>query len=254
MPTQQQKADKFHALHVKGDPIVLFNIWDPGSAKVVAEAGAHALATGSAPVAMAQNYGDGEQLPLDQALANAARIAAQTDLPLTLDFEGAYSQQPEGITINTLRALETGVIGFNFEDQIVGSDQFYPINEQITRVLAMRTAIEESGINAFLNARTDLFLKSSAEHHADHLNEAIERAEAYESVGASGFFAPGLTDITLIESLCSRVNLPVNIIMLPGCPPKDKLSAAGVARISYGPVPYRSLMASLGEAARSALT
>jgi 2-methylisocitrate lyase-like PEP mutase family enzyme len=252
MPSQNEKANTFHALHVKGDPIVLYNIWDPGSAATVEKAGAKALATGSWPVAVAQGYGDGENIPMTAVLDNASRIVAGTDLPVTLDFEGGYAEDEAGLKANIAEALATGVIGFNFEDQIIGGKGLHEIDAQAKRVAAVRSAIDDSGINAYLNARTDLFLKSKPEDHAGHLDEAIERAKAYEDAGASGFFAPALLEESLIEKLCSSTSLPVNIIAIPGCPPKETLADLGVARISYGPVPYRSIMKVLEEGARQA--
>jgi len=109
-------------------------------------------------------------------------------------------------------------------------------------------------VQGFLNARTDIFLKAKPDtHNQAMLDEAVERAAVYEQAGADGFFAPGLADEKLIASLCSRVNLPVNIIALPHVPPNKVLSDAGVARISYGPVPYRQMMKSLESAASDAL-
>ena len=253
MPTQSDKAATFRALHVKGDPLVLYNIWDPGSADVVAQAGAKALATGSAPVAMAQGYPDGEGIPLEQSLANVARVVERTDLPVSLDLEGGYSVDPEGINDNAKRALATGVVGFNFEDQVVGTEDLYEIPVQIERVAAMRAAIDDSGTNAFLNGRTDIFLKTPRDRHERNmLRHATERARAYMSAGADGFFVPGLVDPALIETLCASVTVPVNVIALPGCPPKSQLRDLGVARISHGPFPYRNAMATLSEAARRA--
>ena len=253
--TQREKAEKFHSLHVKGDPVVLYNIWDPGSASVVAEAGARALATGSAPVAMSQGYRDGEHIPLQTALANVQRIVEQTDLPVSLDFEGGYAAEPSEIKANVARALATGVVGINFEDQIVGTSELYEPSIQAARIAAAREAVEESGAGAFLNCRTDLFLKNAREQHdAAMLKLAIERAGVFASAGADGFFAPGLVDESLIGELCEAVQLPVNIIALPGCPPKATLARLGVARLSYGPVAYKQLMAKLGEAAKQALS
>lgn len=252
MPTQNEKAKLFHSLHVKGDPVVLYNIWDAGSADTVAKAGAKALATGSWPVAVAQGYGDGHKIPMQDALANAKRIVDGTDLPVTLDFEGGYAVDEAGLKVNIAQALETGVIGFNFEDQIIGGEGLHDVASQAKRVGAVRFAIDASGVDAYLNARTDLFLKSKPDAHASHLDDAIERAKAYEDAGASGFFAPALLDEGLIEKLCASTKLPVNIIAIPGCPPKAKLAELGVARISYGPVPYRKMIAALGEAAKEA--
>lgn len=253
MTSQQEKAKLFHSLHVKGDPVVLYNIWDAGSAKSVEEAGAKALATGSWPVAVAQGYGDGENIPMEVAIANAKRIVDGTDLPVTLDFEGGYSVDEAGLKANVKSALDAGVIGFNFEDQKIGGEGLHPIGLQSKRVTAVRTAINESGTGAYLNARTDLFLKTNPKDHDQTLlREAIDRAKAYEAAGASGFFAPALLDENLIGMLCDAVDIPINIIAIPGCPPKQRLAELGVARISYGPVPYRQMMKALKDGAREA--
>ncbi len=254
MTTQVQHAEAFAALHIKGQPVVLFNIWDAGSAKVVSEAGAVAIATGSAPVAMAQGYADGQHIPVDETLANAARIVRAVDVPVSLDFEGAYAVDADGIRTNVTRALETGVVGFNFEDQVVGATGLYGVEVQTVRVRAMRDACDAAGVPAFINARTDLFLKAAPEDHSENmLEEAIARAKAYADAGASGFFAPALKDEEMIAKLCAAVELPVNIIALPGTPENSKLAELGVARISYGPVPYKQMSAWLGEQAQQAL-
>ncbi len=254
MTTQVQKANSFTALHVKGSPIILFNIWDAGSAGVVANAGAMAIATGSAPVAMAHGFSDGEKMPFEQALTNAARIVASVELPVSMDLEGAYAVDPSGVAANATRALETGVVGFNFEDQIVGSSDLYDVTTQAGRIAALRSAAEIAGVNAFINARTDIFLKSAPETHSETmLDAAIERAAVYAGAGASGFFAPGLKDEAMIERLCAEVDLPVNIIALPGTPSNVRLAELGVARISYGPVPYKRMTTWLADAAQEAL-
>ena len=254
MTTQIERAKAFAAMHAKGQPVILFNIWDAGSAKIVADAGAAAIATGSAPVAMAQGYADGQNIPLDEVLANTARIVQAVDVPVSLDFEGAYAVDAEGIKANVARALETGVVGFNFEDQVVGTSDLHSTDVQASRVRAMREACDAAGVPAFINARTDLFLKAAPEDHSEAmLDEAIARARAFTDAGASGFFAPALKDEAMIERLCSEVALPVNIIALPGTPENSRLAELGVARISYGPVPYRKMLGWLQEQAKQAL-
>ncbi|WP_420584362.1 isocitrate lyase/PEP mutase family protein [Ruegeria sp.] len=254
MSTQITKAETFAALHKKGEPVILYNIWDAGSAGAVRDAGAKAIATGSAPVAMAQGLGDGQNIPIEVALDNAHRIVDAIDLPVTLDFEGAYAEDVLGVAANTQRALETGVIGFNFEDQIVGTSDLYDIETQEARVRAMREGCDAAGIPAFINSRTDIFLKAKPDTHDNAmLDEAIARAKAYADAGASGFFAPGLKDEDMIARLCDSTDLPVNIIALPGTPDTATLASLGVARISYGPVPYRQMIAWLQESAHKAL-
>ncbi len=250
MPTHQENTSRFRAWHISGDPIILYNIWDAGSAKAVASSGAKALATGSAPVAMAQGFSDGEQMPLDLALDNIRRIITAVDLPVTMDLEGGYGVETDAVAKTVSRAIATGIVGFNFEDQIVGGDGLHDINTQSRRIKAARNAADLDSASPFLNARTDIFLKAKPDTHSEAmLDDAIERAHAYEQAGADGFFAPGLADEKLIATLCEKINLPVNIIALPHVPPNDKLCELGVARISYGPVPYRQMIKALGEAA-----
>ncbi|WP_299885118.1 isocitrate lyase/phosphoenolpyruvate mutase family protein [uncultured Ruegeria sp.] len=254
MTDQITRAELFAALHKKGDPIVLYNIWDAGSAGAVRDAGAKALATGSAPVAMAQGFADGQNIPFDHALDNARRIVAAVDLPVSMDLEGAYAEDPAEIAVNVQNALETGVIGFNFEDQIIGTKDLYDIETQSARVAAMREGCDAAGIPAFINARTDVFLKAAPDTHNDAmLDETISRARSYADAGASGFFAPGLKDEAMIKRLCDATDLPVNIIALPGTPDTPTLAGLGVARISYGPVPYRQMLAWLQDNAHKAI-
>ena len=245
------KFDDFAKLHVAGDPLVLFNAWDPGSAVAVAKSGAKAIATGSASVAMANGFGDGEEVPLDLALDIASRIAAAVDLPVTVDFEGGYATDADGLTANARRLAETGTVGCNFEDQIVGSDDLYAIPEQAARIAALREGVGES---FFINARTDLFLKAKPEAHDSALaDQAIERGLAYEEAGANGLFIPGLADLTLVERICSAVPLPVNAMHLPNGPSRAQWAGAGIARVSHGPFPFMAMQAWLTEQAEAAL-
>lgn len=243
---------RFAALHVPGDPLVLFNIWDVGSALAVAKAGAQAIATGSASVAMANGFGDGENLPMEFALANAKRIAGSVDLPVTVDFEGAYSNDPGEGGRNIAQLKATGVVGCNFEDQVVGGEALHPIDAQAARIAAAREAV---GPDFFINVRTDLFLKTSQETHDDAmLDEAIQRVRAYAEAGASGYFVPMLGDLEMLRRLCAESPIPVNFMTYPGCRSNAEVAATGVARISHGPFPHMALMAQFEEAAREALS
>jgi 2-methylisocitrate lyase-like PEP mutase family enzyme len=244
------KFETFAALHVPGDPVVLYNIWDVGSAHAVAAAGAKALATGSHPVADANGWPDGQQVPIDFALANAKRIADAVDLPLTVDFEGAYSTDPELGAANVLRLAATGAVGCNFEDQVIGGQGVHPVEVQMQRISAIRKTV---GDQFFINARTDLLLKT--EQHDDALiDQVIERGKAFAGAGASGFFVPRLADPRHIVRVVEAVPLPLNVIAFPGAPEKSVWTNAGVARISHGPFPHRALMAKLTEMAREAIS
>jgi 2-methylisocitrate lyase-like PEP mutase family enzyme len=243
------KFEIFAALHVPGDPVVLYNIWDVGSALAVVKAGAKALATGSHPVADANGWPDGEQVPLDFALANATRIVDAVDLPLTVDFEGAYSDDPEEGGRNVARLKTTGAVGCNFEDQRIGEEGLHPLELQVRRIEAIRRAVGE---DFFINARTDLFLKVK-EQDDSLIEHVIERGKAFADAGASGFFVPRLADAKQIERIVREVPLPLNVIAFPGAPPKAEWASAGAARISHGPFPHRALMAQLTEAASAAI-
>jgi 2-methylisocitrate lyase-like PEP mutase family enzyme len=244
------KFEDFARLHVPGDPLILFNVWDVGSALAVAKAGAKSIATGSASVAMANGFDDGEKLPMDFALANAGRIAASVELPVTVDFEGAYSNNPDEGARNLGQLARTGVVGCNFEDQVVGGEGLHTIELQAERIAAAR---REVGPDFFINVRTDLFLKAPQETHDDTmLDEAIARVRAYADAGASGFFVPMLGDLEKLRRLCAESPVPVNFMTYPGCPSNAEVAATGVARISHGPFPHMALMAQLEQAASEA--
>ncbi|HXU31061.1 MAG TPA: isocitrate lyase/phosphoenolpyruvate mutase family protein [Thermoanaerobaculia bacterium] len=250
MPSQIEKAETFARLHVPGSPVVLFNIWDPGSARVVAKAGAKALATGSWSVAAAFGFDDGEEMPLDLALENLRRIVAVVDLPVTLDFEGGYGKTPEAVAATFAQALDAGAIGCNFEDRVVAGEGLYSIEDQSARICALRDAAKRGGVPAYVNARTDLFLETEPSRHDGALvKEALERAAAYAEAGASGFFVPGLVDEDLIRQVCEGTPLPVNVMYFSGVPEARRLAELGVARISHGPGPYRLAMKALEEGA-----
>lgn len=252
--TQTDQANLFKSLHQKGEPLILFNVWDAGSALAMQEIGAKAIGTGSWSVAAAQGYADGQQLPFDMAMTNAKRIVATVDVPVTIDLEGGYADSPDELRESVSAVIKCGAVGINFEDQIVGGTGLYSIEGQRARIESIREASEQVAIPLFINARTDIFLKAQpATHNDEHLEEAIRRATVYAEAGASGFFAPGLRKAEYIERLCEASPLPVNILVMPDVPPSKQLASLGVARISYGPGPYRLVMETLKEAGRKAL-
>jgi 2-methylisocitrate lyase-like PEP mutase family enzyme len=248
-PSLSDKFNQFAALHVPGDPVILYNIWDVGSAKAVEKAGAKALATGSHPVADAAGWADGQGVPIEFALANAGRIVSATSLPVTVDFEGGYATEPKLVAYNVQRLAATGAVGCNFEDQVIGGEGLHPISDQAEKIAAIRGQV---GPGFFINARTDLLLKT--QNHDDALiGQVVERGKAFADAGASGFFVPRLSDARQIERVVREVPLPLNVIAFPGAPPKSEWAEAGVARISHGPFPHRALMARLEEMAREAI-
>jgi 2-methylisocitrate lyase-like PEP mutase family enzyme len=240
--------DTFAALHQQGEPLLLYNIWDVGSAKAVAAAGAPALATGSHSLAEAQGYPDGEGIPFNRFLDTIRHIVAAVEIPVSADFEGGFAADPAHLAEHAGLLAEAGAVGCNFEDQVIGGEGLHPIAEQARRV----AAVAESGL--WVNARTDLFLKKliAGENANDRalLPEALERAHAYAEAGAHSFFIPGVSDLDLVAEICAASPLPVNLIKrdMEGV---AAAAQAGVARISWGPRPWLWAMQRLTEEAKA---
>ena len=254
MRDQAEQARIFAELHVAGDPLIIFNVWDAGTAREAEGFGAKAIATGSYAVALASGFDDGEKLPLELALANLERIVATVDLPVSLDFEGGYAAEPDRLRENVRLVIEAGAIGINFEDRIVQGDGLYAIEEQAARIRAIREAADVAGVPLFINARCDVVLPlDTATHNEGHLEQMIERVAAYAEAGANGFFAPGLVNSDFIEKLCSVSKVPVNILVWHGVPSSKQLADLGVARISYGGASYRMTMDAFRQAGQQAL-
>src|SRR6202163_3604236 len=150
---QAEKAARFAELHVKGAPLLLYNAWDAGSAKSILDAGAKAIATSSWAVAEAQGYRDGEAIPVGLVEQIVARVVGTIDAPVTVDFEGGYSDDDHVLAENVSRLLELGVIGINFEDRIVRGVGLYAIERQARRIAAIHDAARKKGVDLFINAR-----------------------------------------------------------------------------------------------------
>ena len=232
------KIAEFRALHVPGDPLILVNIWDAGSARAVAGAGAKAIATGSFGVAGAQGRADGEDFPIEDVFENLGRILSVTDLPVTIDMESGYGADPAAVGISVGRAFDAGAAGINMEDRLPGADELLPVAEAAARY----RAAADTGI--FVNARCDTFRGADVATDGDALVAAtLERARAYADAGAGSLFVPFLLDPKCIGAICDASPLPVNILRGKGGPTHKELAALGVARISHGHQPWAAAMA-----------
>lgn len=240
--------EAFRALHVPGDPLVLFNVWDAGSARAVATAGAKAIATGSYGVASARGSSDGENLSLDAALANLAEIVSVTDLPVSIDMEAGYGADPGEVGASVARGRQLGAAGINMEDRLPGSDELLAIGDAAARIEAA------AATGLFVNARCDTFRGRDAAADGQGLVAAtLERARAYADAGAGGLFVPFLADAGCIAAICDRSPLPVNILWSRPCGDRAALAALGVARISHGHQPWAAAMAWLETQASAVL-
>ena len=243
------KVDQFRAMHVPGNPLVLYNIWDAGSTKAVAEAGAKAIATGSYGVAEAQGFHDGETLPLEIVLENLKRILSVTDLPVTIDMEAGYGDTPDAVRASVAKAFEMGAVGINMEDRLPGETALIPVADAAKRYAAAAS----TGIH--VNARTDVYRgKDPADYSQSLIDEVVERGRAYADAGAGSLFVPFLGDHATIRAICESSTLPVNILWAPGRGTTAELAALGVARISYGHGPWAAAMNWLKEQARAVYT
>jgi 2-methylisocitrate lyase-like PEP mutase family enzyme len=253
MVDQTCKTERFRALHIPGKPLVLFNIWDAGSAKAVAAGGAKAIATGSWSVASANGFADGERIPLTLAIDNLRRIVGVTELPVTMDVESGYGDAPEVIGETIALAIDAGAVGCNLEDSFPANGKLRETVDQADRIRRARQTADAAKIRFFINARTDIFFqRPPGQHDNAMVVEAIERARAYADAGADGLFTPGLADITLIGRLTEASPLPLNIMVGDATPAVRALAEHGVARVSHGPRPYVIAMKTLEEAAREA--
>ncbi|KAA3512997.1 isocitrate lyase/PEP mutase family protein [Agrobacterium rosae] len=237
--SQADKAQAFAQLHRVGDPLFLYNVWDAGGAMAIEDAGAKAIATGSMSMALAHGYEDGQKIPFDLVIAIVSQMCKAVALPVTVDFEGGYAEDLEGLTANCSRLLDAGAIGINFEDQIVDGQGLHTIEKQCDRIATIRHVAKGANIPLFVNARTDLFLQQNDKgKHKTLVADAIERGKAYAHAGASGFFIPGLTDLPAIKEICGAVELPVNVMRTGTTPTKSELASTGISRLSCGPGPY----------------
>lgn len=250
---QSAKAKKFAKLHLTGSPLILYNAWDAGSAKAIVKAGAKAIATSSWAVADAQGYEDGEKIPKTLVEEIMAGIVEAVPVPVTVDFEGGYSDDDGELAKNVGKLLHLGVIGINFEDRVVQGAGLYKTERQAKRIATIRKAAHSKGKDFFINARTDLFLGSKGDPEK-HVGEAIERAKAYADAGASGFFVPGLLKESLIGHIVENVSLPVNVMYMEGAPSNTRLAKLGVARVSYGAEPYARAMEAVSKDATKILS
>ena len=242
------KIATFRALHVPGDPLVLFNIWDAGSAKTVAAAGAKAIATGSFGVACARGSSDGENLSLDAALANLGEILGVTDLPVSIDMEAGYGADAAAVGRSVARASAAGAAGINMEDRMPGESALLALRDAAARIAAA------AATGVFVNARCDVFRARDVAADGEALVAAtLERARAYAEAGAGGLFVPFLSDARCIAAICEGSPLPVNVLWSRPCGDRAALAALGVARISHGHQPWAATMAWLGEQATAVL-
>lgn len=224
-----ERAASFLELHRPGEPLLLPNPWDAGSARVLASLGFTALATTSSGFAATFGRPDGN-VSRDEALANAADIVAATGLPVSADLENGYADDPDGVAETARLAAATGLAGLSIEDYTGDpAAPFYDIGLAAERITAAAEAIRSGPVPLVLTARAENLL-----HGNPDLGDTIARLRRYREAGADVLYAPGLSRPEDIRAVVTSVGAPVNMLAWPGGPNVAELAELGVARISVG--------------------
>jgi 2-methylisocitrate lyase-like PEP mutase family enzyme len=251
---QRKKAEAFRAMHIGAGAVLLPNVWDVASARIIEEAGFPAIATTSAGIAFAQGFPDGQKIPADQMIAVVAHIASAVRVPVTADVEAGYGQRPEDAARTARNVIHAGAVGMNFEDATGDAD--HPLTEltlQLERIRAIREAAENLSVHLVLNARTDVYLLQIGDS-AKRYDEAVRRLAAFRDAGADCVFVPGVRDAETIGRIVADLKCPVNILGVPGSPSVPELVKLGVKRISLGSGPTRSSLGFLRRLAEEVKT
>lgn len=213
--------------------LVLPNVWDAGSAKIVENAEFPVIATSSGGIAWSRGYSDGEWISREEMLSVVARISANVSLPVTADLESGYGPDEGSLAETVIAALEAGAVGANFEDSINGPNgrKLIEFDRSVARLKAAREAALSVGVHFVINARTDTFAGGGND---SSFPEAIRRANAYLRVGVDCIFIPFVNDINIIRELVKEIHGPINILVGAASPTVQELQDVGVARVSIG--------------------
>lgn len=236
--TLADRAAMLRRLHADPELLVMVNVWDVASARVVANLpGCRAIATASHSIAAVYGYPDGEEIPLDLMIDAVGRIAAAVDLPVSADLEAGYGD----VATTVRRAIGAGAAGGNIEDEM------RPFDEAVAMMAAAVRAGEAEGVPFALNARTDAFLLAGDRDPDQVLADAVARGRAFLEAGAACVFVPGQLDAETVGRLVEGIGF-VSVLAGPGTPSVAELTALGVARVSFGPWTQRVALTALADA------
>jgi len=234
MSTESAKAAQLRSLHRSARPLVLVNVWDVVSARIVEDLGFPTVATTSAGIAWAEGFADGERISREHMLARVKRIAQAVQVPLTADLEGGYGYTVNDAEATAQGAIEAGAVGLNFEDAHAEGNALIDLELQASRIAAIREVATKRNVPLVINARTDVYLAQIGDNDAWRLQEAIRRGSDYLRAGADVVFVPGVTDEATITKLVSSIGGPINVLAGAATPSIERLRDLGVARVSVG--------------------
>jgi len=239
-PTHAAKADRFLKLHYGPEILILANVWDAASARIVEQAGFPAIATSSAAVANSLGYPDGERISRGEMLEVVRRIAAKVSVPVSADLEAGYGESAEDMAETARALIEAGAVGLNLEDG-VDEAALIPVEQHVEKVKRIREAGERLGVHVVINARTDVYLAGIGEP-SRRFDHTIERLTAYRGAGADSLFVPGVYDAETIGRLAKALPGPLNVLANPKSPSISELERMGVRRLSFGSWPARAAL------------
>jgi 2-methylisocitrate lyase-like PEP mutase family enzyme len=238
--SQQKKAEQFLALHKQDKLLVLPNIWNPITARILEAKGFPAAATASAAISSSLGYQDGEKIKLSTHLEIIKRIVESVDIPVTADIESGYASKIQELKHSTNQIIDTGVAGINIEDSKDGEGLIRNMNEQCERISTVREVAEERGLHLVINARIDCFLSKTDEPIKEVTEEVIKRAYAYIKSSADCVYPVGVLDLETIKSLRKAISSPINILGSHRTIPLKTMQEIGINRVTFGPFLFRS--------------
>ena len=235
-PQQQEKAKQFYQLHHSGRLLILPNIWDCLGANLLESLKYPAIATASASVAFTNGYDDGQRISFDSVLAILKKIVSSVTIPVSADIESGFAENDLQLEGNIKQLLATGIVGINIEDTEKETNSILPAEIQCKKIKLIKKVSEEAGIPLFINARADVYLRGkNFDTPESKFEEALKRGRAYKAAGADCFYPIAMTRQEDIKRMVDQLQMPVNVITIPGIPELNVLNEMGVARVSLGP-------------------
>ena len=232
---KQNALQQFRSLHRQSKPLILGNVWDAYTARLAEEAGYKALGSSSHAIAFTLGYEDGEQISFEELFFVVKRIVANVKIPVSVDFEAGYSDDPSTVAAYVKQLADSGVVGINLEDGIVKDGKRILGSAAL---LAEKIKAIKATTDIFINARTDTYTTKASKP----LEHTIERSLLYKEAGADGIFAPLIETVSDIQTFIERVQLPLNVFVTTSLPNVEALGNLGVGRISHGAKQYEQLM------------
>ena len=239
---QHQKAKQFLALHKQEKLLVLPNIWNPITARILEAKGFPAAATASAAISSSLGYRDGEKIKLSTHLDIIERIVKSVNIPVSADIESGYASDIPELKKSISQIIETGVAGINIEDSKGKEGKIRDMKEQCERLRAVREISDKKRLHLVINARIDCFLSKMNKPVEEVAKEVIKRADAYIEAGADCVYPVGVLDLETIKTLRKLINSPINILGSHRTIPLKTMQKIGINRVTFGPFVFRSAL------------